>query len=345
MHDSSRFFLFLMSSITAIAVAAESTTAITVTRPEELVEIYGKLSTYCDKILNLQKPSSSTERCVSKNGRLKEFSRQLDNADYWQVRWSDGKSVFHVIGRGEGTEKKIGSLSEIPIDSFFSPPTTGDDLLTRYALGRLIERSDSVKGLREYLKLFSSNSAFSNEEFIVFERERFQNSEAQRQVTERLTVLRRDGLIRKFETFNQGVLFSSMQVTEVHPNPGLSPTDFEHEIPFFTKYSLTNRPGVFLSIVAVLTAIVSLLFWKTIARLKGIEAAHALQRILWRAYWYGAGICGTGLGALAALSLLGPGGGHPPPIVYVGLAAMACVVFFVGLAIFLLLSRCVATDK
>lgn len=345
MHDSSRFFLFLMSSITAIAVAAESTTAITVTRPEELVEIYGKLSTYCDKILNLQKPSSSTERCVSKNGRLKEFSRQLDNADYWQVRWSDGKSVFHVIGRGEGTEKKIGSLSEIPIDSFFSPPTTGDDLLTRYALGRLIERSDSVKGLREYLKLFSSNSAFSNEEFIVFERERFQNSEAQRQVTERLTVLRRDGLIRKFETFNQGVLFSSMQVTEVHPNPGLSPTDFEHEIPFFTKYSLTNRPGVFLSIVAVLTAIVSLLFWKTIARLKGIEAAHALRRILWRAYWHGAGICGAGLGALAALCLLGPGGGHPPPIVFVMLAAMACVVFFVGLAIFLLLSRCVATDK
>ena len=95
----------------------------------------------------------------------------------------------------------------------------------------------------------------------------------------------------------------------------------------------------YLLALTAFSAIAGWLFGVATIRSQGVDELVHTRRTLWRFFW----ACFMGAGAilwvLAALSMIGGGGGHPHPILIVAILGLIVGFGFVNFALFLMASH------
>ena len=269
-------------------------------------------------------------RCAHRDGRFKS----VEHVDRPQqdVIWSDSHKLYRHA-------KGADFYRESPLDDVFLSmyPGNRSELYPIY-LSRLFNQYSPNAPDRtstRYLQSYKANSALSTTQHSVFERFDDENHRK----SERLWVRNADKSIVRYEGLRDGVIFHFAEITSMEINRPLTDAELSHDVPLFVRYSLQNNPGVFIAGLFVAAGLAGALVWGWLfSRATSFEEVVRKRRRLWRVQFWVFGATAIALGALAVLSIIVPGKGHPPAIVFVFVLALWCAVAFALTAFFTLVS-------
>jgi hypothetical protein len=269
-------------------------------------------------------------RCAHRDGRFKAV--EFVDRPLKEVIWSDSKKYYR---HSEGAN----FYHEYPLDDVFLSTFPGNrsELYPLY-LSRLFNQYSPNAPDRtstRYLQTYKANSTLSTAQYSVFERfddENHKNSE-------RLWVRNADRSIVRYEGLRDGALLHFAEITALEVNRPLTDAELSHHVPLFVRYSLQNNPGVFIAGLFVAAGFAGAFLWGWwFARATSLEEVVRKRGRLWRVQFRIFGGTAIALGVLALLSIIVPGKGHPPAIVFVFVLAIWFAVAFALTTFFTLMS-------
>ena len=269
-------------------------------------------------------------RCAHRDGRFKSVEH-VDRPRK-EVIWSDSRKYYRH-------SEYANIYQQYPLEDTFllTLPGNRSELYPIY-LSRLFKQYSENAPSRtstSYLHSYKATSALSTADHTVFERFDDENHKS----SERLWVRNADKSIVRYEGLRNGAVLHFAEISSQEINRPLTDAELSHEVPLFVRYSLQNNPGVFIAGLFVVAALAGALLWGWLfSRAASLEDVVRKRRRLWRLQFWSFGGIAIALAALAVLTIIVPGSGHPPAIVFVFALAAWCAVAFALTACFTLIS-------
>jgi len=269
-------------------------------------------------------------RCAHRDGRFKSVEH-VDRPRK-EVIWSDSRKYYRH-------SEYANFYQEYSLDDTFllAFPGNRSELYPIY-LSRLFNQYSADAPSRtstSYIQTYKVSGALSSAQHTVFER--FDDENHRR--SERLWVRNTDKSIVRYEGLRDGAVLHFAEISSQEVNRAVTDAELSHRVPLFVRYSLQNNPGVFIAGLFVVAGFAGALLWGWLfSRATSFDDVVRKRRRLWRLQLWSFGGIAIILAALAVLSVIVPGSGHPPAIVGVFMLAIWCAGAFALIACFTLMS-------
>jgi len=279
---------------------------------KQVFQRYENLNSYCDKGMirkwiryDEERAHSFREtqfdRCFQSNGLSKHKEYQVSLGHEFAMHWSDGEMKYVYRGYYNGAPDEIRSIkplsyNEYPIKISRDINNKNRQKTTAISILDIFHSPSSFSShpitsryeIISYLNRFQVNHQLSNAEFTVMDylyptRNRTAN---EKPVRKQIWVSNQSMLIKKYREYIGENLNESVEIYDSRINPELTQNDLWYDdVPLFVlygeRYSLDNRPGVFISAAYVLTFLFGTLFWSL------FFLKNSNFKVRWSSSWIG----------------------------------------------------------